>query len=200
MKKKLLVILIAILCITVYSILGVLACTEFFSGSWPSANPLHVHVDSSASAFTQAINPFCWNYKTSKVFFPSVHVGGTTCSSCKVFIKYGFLPYENVIAITQNYTSKTKIDSWMSGSWVKSVISINSRQVMLSPTTSFEFGSASNFLRQLVIVHELGHTLGLKHQILYCPESSIMWRNPINSSFNTPRPHDANTLVTKYGP
>jgi len=200
MKKKVLIVVLTALCILVYAIHGVSACTLYFSGSWPSANPLRVHVDPSASAYSQAVNPFGWNYITSKVHFSSVHVGGTSCSDCKVFIRYGVIQFENPVAITQNYLSNFTIDTWMTGSWVKSVITANSREVTLHDGTPFEFASATNYLRQYIIVHELGHTLGLKHQDKYCPESSIMWKNLWReATFNTPRPHDANTLIAKYG-
>lgn len=197
MKKSIIILLLLILCLIVYVPTGV-ACTEYMSGSWPSASGLRVHVYPSAIYYSSAVQPFSWNYISSKVSFSSVHCGGDSCSTCKIFIEavpiYGqdaacvakTVSYRRILGIPIGTTT---------GTWDFSIITIN-----LNTENPLDWELFTPNEKQYVIVHELGHSLGLKEQLLSCSEDSIMY--PYFRSdppFITPRQHDKNTLISKYG-
>lgn len=151
-----------------------------------------------SSFFSSDVLPFSWNCISSKVFIPSVRSGGPPESGDKIRISAKYLYDEGpqVIAATSNYKKGflgIPVADW-SGAWIFSEININTN------TTDHDWYNFSSDERRYVIAHEIGHSIGIDHQLQSCTSEAIMkngmrWSPP----FTTPRLHDKNTLIAKYG-
>ncbi len=102
---------------------------------------------------------------------------------------------DDVVAVTRNYRKGIFFPVFdMSGKWIFSEIEINTN------TSNHDWELFSSNEKRYVIVHEVGHSLGLDEQYYYCNDVAIMngTFRP-NPTFTTPRTHDKIILIAKFG-
>lgn len=209
MKANLIIIVLIMLCLLVWSgPLYVYACSnKYYTGKWVNTpNNLRVHsypeIEIFYNSYSQGL--WSWNYISKDVMILSHHSGSHTCSpsNCHIRLKGYYMENPNYLGLTHHYYKTWagffRDETWgRSKDWHYSEIIIN-----LSPDIPYihSFADATPFHRQQLIVHELGHSIGLNHSHEWC--NSIMlgaFSRLYYKPYNTPQNHDRFTLLGKYG-
>lgn len=163
---------------------------DYCSGTWSDPTNIRVQWFNSAytycSAFTSC--PNWWNGISNNLKITTIRSNTDDDAGYEIRI-YGSSIISSA-ATTQNYVKVlgVPIPTW-SGSWAYSIVTIN--------TT--EFSSASTSLKKKIIVHEVGHSLGLDHP---APDSSHTSINAImkqgDNGYYTIQTHDMDNIKAKY--
>jgi hypothetical protein len=182
-------------------LLPLVASAHFMGGRWPWTNGHHLlnlNYDSNCSSWQTRSDAAAWSWSVTStpLWFTKV---ATDCSAhaSQVDIFNGYNSNPSILAWTQNYDRVCFfLSCWWDPNWTttyaSSIIHLN-----FAPDS---FGWLSAFDGQAVVVHELGHSLGLAHAGYYAGEStgaySIM--DYCCYGYNTPQPHDVNDINHLY--
>lgn len=192
MKKKILTILISASLLVASSMCTVLADNnDFCSGYWPSSQSLTIAIHPSGNPFQSYVknNYSQWNGISNNLKFIRCDLTGPYFNSGNINIYGENLPsaYGEALNWVEVYGGYNQ-PSW-SGKWVTSTINLD--------TTSGSAGllSKSENFKKKVVIHELGHSLGLDH-----PDHS--YYNAImhdgDNGYYTVQAHDKDNINAKY--
>lgn len=163
---------------------------DYCSGSWKNSSSLTIQwYDTICDSFKSTSIGFWWNGYTDNVNIGSQSIGQSTNQGCDIRIK-GSSSISSW-ASTQNYIKVlgVSIPSW-SQNWSHSIVTVNTSSYLMDK---------SIYLQKKVIVHEIGHALGLDHP---APDNShtdikaIMKQG--DNGYYTIQSHDGDNLRAKY--